>query len=103
MSKLEEKFREKIESCTCKECGAIYGYDEHDKMILDSAKQCVEITEQECIGFAEWIVKRCFIETGDNEYWSNCFTLIILLFLNLSFYQTKFLMHHLIHHFYLLK
>ncbi len=78
MSKLEEKFREKIESCTCQECGAIYGYNEHDKMILDSAKQCAEITEQECIGFANFIRDSCWskadapndvvISMGDNHW-----------------------------------
>lgn len=51
MSKLEEKFKETLYS--------FFEYTHNE----ECAKQCAEITEQECIGFFEWYTKQkpfCF-------------------------------------------
>ena len=39
----EEKVIELIYSCTCKECGPIHGYDEHEDTIKKAAKDIIEM------------------------------------------------------------
>jgi len=40
----EEKVIELIYSCTCKECGPIHGYDEHEDTIKKAAKDIIELS-----------------------------------------------------------
>lgn len=40
---MKDKLKEIIEKVTCRECAAIYGYEEHDKMIEEAVNQVVEL------------------------------------------------------------
>ena len=53
-----KKIIEIISNVTCRECGAIYGYDEHDEMIKKAAEDIVKLK----------IIPRCEDETNA-EVW----------------------------------
>jgi len=67
MNKLEEKFKKVIPiHVTQRETEESMSIKRN--LAIDAAKQCVEITEQECIGFAEWINIESYI-CSTNELW----------------------------------
>lgn len=40
---MQKEIIEIIKEATCRECGAIYGYEEHDQMVQDAAQKIMEL------------------------------------------------------------